>query len=155
MAAGRWKLYNAAKLAIADGTLDLDDTADWKVALFVSTSNANDLTQETFGDLTNEHAAANGYAPGGVAVAGQTWTQTDGVATFDSEDAEWMAAGGELRARFAVYYKDATVNGVVKPLLCVSLLNTAPADVVSSDGNPLIVAMHASGIFSLTGAMVD
>lgn len=155
MAVGRWKLYHAAKLAIADGTFDLDDAADWKVALFLSTSNANDLTLETFGDLTNEHAAANGYTAGGVAVAGQTWTQVDGVATFDSDDAEWMASGGEIRARFAVYYKDATVNGVVKPLLCVSLLNTAPADEVSSDGNPFIVAMHTSGIFSLAGAMVD
>ncbi len=156
MAAGRWKLYEAAKQFLADGTHDLDDATNWKVALFLSVSNANTLAGlSVFGDLTNEHAAANGYSAGGVAVAGQTWVNAGGVMTFDSDDAAWVAAGGSLTARYAVYYRDATVNGVVKPLLAVCLLDTAPADVTATDTNPFTVQMHASGIFSMAGAISD
>lgn len=155
MAAGRWKLYHLAKQYIGDETHDLSAQTDWKVALFGSASNCNTLTHGVFGDLTGELPTANGYTAGGVPVAGQTWESDADVMTFDSDDAEWLAAGGSIAARYAVYYRDATVNGVVKPLLCVCLLDTAPADVVATDGNPLIVQMHASGLFSLAGAIVD
>jgi hypothetical protein len=54
-------------------------------------------------------------------------------------------------ARYAVIYVDATVNSIVKPLLCVSLLDTAPANVTATNGNTLTVAINASGVFTLTG----
>lgn len=156
MAAGKWKLYESAKKYLADGTFDLDDGTNWKVALFLSTSNANTLggTNDVFGDLTSEHAAANGYTAGGQAIT-PTWTQAGGTATFDSDNPVWTAAGGSITARFAVIYKDATVNGIVKPLLGVCLLDTTPADVTATDGNTLTITMNASGIFTLSGAAVD
>jgi hypothetical protein len=157
MAAGKWKAYNLTKKRIGDGTFDLEDTADWKCALFLSTSNANTLSVGTavYGDLTNEHANASGYTTGGVAVTGVTWIESGGVVTFDCDNVAFNASGGDIAGRFGVLYKDATVNGVVKPLLCVSLLNTAPADVTALDGNPLNINMHASGVLALSGAAVD
>lgn len=157
MAAGKWKLYDLAKKYLADGTLDLDLTTNWKLALFLSTSNANTLSVGTgvYGDLTNEHANANGYTTGGATLAGITWTNSSGTITFDCADPVFTASGGSITARFAVIYKDATVNTIVKPLLCVSLLDTTPADVTATTGNTLTIAMNGSGIFTLSGATTD
>jgi hypothetical protein len=156
-AAGKWKLYDRAKLYLADGTHDLDDTSNWKCALFLSTSNANTLSVGTavYGDLTNEHANANGYTTGGVAVGSETWTNSSGTITFDCADAAWTASGGSITARFAVIYRNATVNSIVKPLLCVCLLDTTPADVTATTGNTFTVQMNASGLFTLSGATSD
>jgi hypothetical protein len=153
MAAGKWKLYEAAKLYLADGTFDLDDNTNWKCALFLSSSNCDTLggTNDVYGDLTNEHANANGYTTGGAAFT-PTWTQSGGTATFDGSDPVWTASGGSIVARFAVIYKNATVNSIVKPLLCVCLLDTAPADVTATTGNTLTITMNASGLWTLSGA---
>lgn len=157
MAAGKWKVYDFAKFYIGDGTTDLDLTTNWKLALFLSTSNANTLSVGTgiYGDLTNEHSNANGYTTGGAAITGVTWTRSGGTITFDLDDVVFTASGGSITARFGVIYKDATVNSIVKPLLCVCLLDTAPADVTATDGNTLTIQMNASGIFTLSGATSD
>ena len=153
MAAGKWKLYESAKEYLADGTFDLDDTTNWKMALFLSTSNADTLSAgDIFSELTNEHANGNGYTTGGEAITGVTWAQSGGTATFDCDNVVWTAATGDIVARFAVIYKDATVNTIVKPILCVSLLDTTPANVTATDGNTLTVAINASGVFTLSGA---
>jgi hypothetical protein len=155
MAAGKWKVYDTAKQYLLNGTHDLDNAADWKVALFLSTSNANTLTlgTPTYGNLTNEHANGNGYTTGGAAVTGHSLTVSGGTTTFDVGDVAWTAASGSIVARFAVLYRDATVNGVVKPLLAVCLLDTAPADVTATDGSTLTVAN--AGVFTMAGAAVD
>lgn len=153
-AAGKWKMYEKAKRYLANGTHDLDNAAlGYTMALFLSTSNANDLSVGTgvYGDLTNEHANANGYTTGGIALTGEVYTEAAGVATFDCDNVVWTAAGGSITARFAVIYVNATVNGIVKPLLCVSLLDTAPADVTATDGNTFTVAINASGVLTVSG----
>jgi hypothetical protein len=157
MAAGKWKVYDFAKKYLADGTHDLDDTTNWKIALFLSTSNANTLSVGTgvYGDLTNEHANANGYTTGGLALTAETWTRSSSTITFDAADPVWTASGGSIVARFGVVYRNATVNTIVKPLLAVCLLDTTPADVTATDGNTLTVVMNASGLFTLTGATTD
>ena len=157
MAAGKWKVYELSKKYLADGTFDLDDTTNWKMALFLSTSNAETLSVGTnvYGDLTNEHANANGYTTGGVALTGVTWSRSGGTITFDVDNAVWTASGGSIVARFAVIYKNATVNSIVKPLLCVCLLDTTPANVTATTGNTLTISINASGVFTLSGADVD
>lgn len=154
-AAGRWKLYDLAKKRIGDGTFDLD-TNTFKVALFLSTSNANTLanTISVLGDITNQHANANGYTTGGVTVAA-TWVQSGGTTTFDTADAAWTAAGGPITARYAVLYGSGTLNGLVNPVLAVCLLDTAPADATAADGNPFTVQMNPSGLLALSGAATD
>lgn len=154
MAAGKWKLYEYAKEYIGDGTHDLDDTTNWKMALFLSTSNCDTLSVGTgvYGDLTNEHANGNGYTTGGIALTGITWTHSGGTVTFDCNNPVWNASGGDIVARFAVIYRDATVNSIVKPLLCVCLLDTTPANVTAINGNTLTITINASGVFTLSGA---
>lgn len=153
MAAGAWKMYDQAKEYLSDGTHDLDDTTNWNMALFLSASNAETLggTNDVYGDLTSEHANANGYTTGGNTLTSIVWTQTSGTATFDCDNSVWTASGGSITARFAVIYRNATVNSIVKPLLCVSLLDTTPADVTATDGNTFTVQINASGVFTLSG----
>lgn len=157
MAAGKFKVYDFAKKYIGDGTIDLDDTTNWKGALFLSAGNANTLSVGTgvYGDLTSEHANANGYTTGGIALSGIVWTRSGATLTFDLSDYVYTASGGSIVARFAVIYKNATVNSIVKPLLCVSLLDVTPANVTATDGNTLTIQINASGAFTLSGADVD
>lgn len=156
-AAGKWKVYDFAKKYLADGTFDLDDTTNWKIALFLSTSNANTLSVGTgvYGDLTNECATAFGYTQGGFTLSNVTWTASGATLTFKSGNGTWTASGGSLIQRYAVIYKNATVNGIIKPILCVCLLDTTPANVTVTSGNILSIAINASGIFTLTGGDVD
>ncbi len=156
-AAGKFKFYEFAKKYILDGTLDMDDTTNWKVALYLSTSNANTLSVGTgiLADLTNEHANANGYLTGGLAITGVTLTKTGGTEAWDITDPVWTASGGSIVARFLVIYKNATVNSIVKPILCVCLMDTAPADITATTGNTLTAQINASGVFDLSGAAVD
>jgi hypothetical protein len=157
MAAGKWKLYDLTKYRVGNLTLDLSATTNFNLALFASTSNCNTLSVGTnlYGDLTNELTTANGYTAGGVALTGVTWTNAAGVETWTTSSPVFTAAGGSIAARFAVIYKNATVNAIVKPLVCVCLLDTTPADVTATSGNTLTISMSGSGIFVLSGATVD
>lgn len=144
-ACGPWVIYNNAKARLADGTMDLDSHS-FKVALFQSTSNCGDATlvSALYGSLTNQVASANGYVTGGVAVPA-TWTQAAATMTFDTANAGWTASGGSIVARYAVMYDDTATN---KDLLCYCLLDSAPADVVVSDGNTLTI--NIVNVFTLT-----
>jgi len=157
-AAGKWKLYEAANLHLADGTFDMDNASlGLTMALFLSTSNANTLSVGTgvYGDLTNEHANANGYTTGGIALTGESWTKSGSVSTFTCTSPVWTASGGSIVARFAVIYCNATVNSIVKPLLCVCLLDTAPADVTATTGNTFTVTIPGGGVFTQTSGTSD
>lgn len=155
MSAGKWKAYDFFKLNLANGLIDLDSHA-FKVALFLSTSNANTLSVGTglLADLTNQHANNNGYTTGGVALAGVTWTRSGSTVTFDCDNLApaWTASGGPITARFAVIYDDTAAGD---PLVAVCLLDTTPADVTATDGNPLNITINASGILALSGATAD
>jgi hypothetical protein len=152
MAAGTWIMYNQAKEWIGDGTIDLDGH-EFKMALFLSTSNCATLTHDEYGDLDNEHANGNGYTTGGAACTGtisaaNQWLRTDGTVKFDCDDVVWTASGGSITARYAVIYDD---THATKALLCYCLLDSAPADVTATTGNTLTVTIHADGVFTLSG----
>lgn len=152
MAVGKWKVYEQAKKWLADGTFDLDDTTNWKMGVFLAASNCNDLTLASpiFGNITNPSinlvAAQVAITP--------SWTQSSGTATFDTDNAVFTASGGSSVIRYAMIYKDATVNTIVKPCLCVCLLDTTPGDITVTDGNTLTVGTP-SGVLTLSGAASD
>ncbi len=157
-AAGKWKLYEAANLRLADGTFDMDNAAlGLTMALFLSTSNCNTLSVGTgvYGDLTNEVASAFGYTTGGQALTGETWTKSSSVTSFGCTAPVWTASGGSITARFAVIYCNATVNSIVKPLLCVCLLDTAPADVTATTGNTFTITPSGGVVFTQTAGTSD
>jgi hypothetical protein len=151
MPAGKFKLYHSAKEFLGDGTIDLD-SHEFKVALFTSASNANTLSLEQFSELTNEIAAVNGYTAGGQVLTNVTWNRVSGTVFFDFDDPVWTADSGPLTARFAVVYNNTNVD---KQLLCVILLDTAPADVSVADGQAFRIILHPSGAFSVSGASTD
>lgn len=140
MAAGAWTFTSAARTSLLNGTFDIDSDS-WKCALFLSTSNIG-AASTTYAGLTNQHANANGYTTGGIAVT-LTLTGTTSVMVDVSTDPVWTASGGSITARFAVIYE---VGGNV---LCYCLLSSPAADVTATDGNNLTVAMNASGVLTL------
>lgn len=139
-AAGAWVFTNIGRTRLLDGDFDID-TDTFKMALFLSTSNIG-AASTTYAGLTNEHANANGYTTGGIAVVLQL-SGTTTVKVDVQTDPVWTANGGSIVARFAVIYE---VGGNV---LCYCLLDSTPADVTVTDGNTLTVAAHASGVFDL------
>lgn len=146
MAAGPWTVYNEFKATLGLNKLNLN-TDSMKVALFISTSNAGNaaLVGAQYATLTNEVAAANGYATGGVSVAPGTYSQAAGTATFDTADASWTASGGSITARFAVVYDFTATN---KDLIAYCLLDSTPADVTVTTGNTLTIQI--ANVFTLT-----
>ena len=140
-AAGAWTFTNEGRTKLLDGTFDIDSDT-WKMALFLSTSNIG-ATSTTYAGLTNEHANANGYTTGGIAIT-LTLSGTTTVKVDIQTDPVWTASGGSITARFAVIYE---VGGNV---LCYCLLDSTPADVTVTDGNKLTVAANASGVFTLS-----
>jgi hypothetical protein len=155
MPAGKFKLYELGKKHLSDGTFDLDSNT-FKITLHGSGSNANTLaTSSIFSDITSELTTANGYTAGGITLTSVTWTNSGGVLTFTSAAVTWTASGSGITARFAVIRASGTLNGLVDPILCVSLLDTTPADVTATAGNTFTITPNASGIFTLSGAAVD
>lgn len=140
MAAGAWTFPDGARTRLLNGTFDID-TDSFKCALFLSTSNLGTATT-TYAGVTNEHAAANGYATGGIAVT-LTLAGTTTVTVDIQTDPVWTAAGGSITARFAAIYE------VAGDVLCYCLLDSTPADVTATTGNTLTVAANASGVFTL------
>jgi len=140
VAAGTWTFPDGARTRLLNGTFDLD-TDSFKIALDLSTSNIGAATT-THAGVTNQHANANGYTTGGIAVT-LTLAGTTTVTVDISVDPVWTAAGGSITARFAELYE------VAGDVLCYGLLDAAPADVTATDGNTLTVAANASGVFTL------
>jgi hypothetical protein len=138
-AAGAWTFTNSARTKMLNGQFDFDSDT-WKMALFLSTSNLG-AASTTYAGVTNEHANANGYTTGGVAITFSLSGTT--TVTADSTDATWTASGGSIVARFAAIYE---VGGDV---VCFCLLDDTPADVTVTTGNQLTVAIHANGVFQL------
>ena len=146
MAADNWKRYNKFPEYMGDGTIDLD-TDTFNVALFLSTSDCVTLTETTY-PSTNEHANGNGYATKGSPLASVTWTESSGTLTFDSANEVFTASGGSIVCRFAQIFSDTAASD---ELVAYSLLDNAPADVTATDTNTLTIAMHGSGIFTISG----
>ena len=148
MAAGTWVVHDKAKEYEGDGTIDYDaDT--FKMALYLSTSNVATTSVDALASATNQVATAFGYTAGGVTVAA-TWVESAGTVTFDVADAVWNASGGDITARFAVIYDDTVAAPVAKPIIAHCLLDTTPADVTATDGNPLTIQIAATGVFTKT-----
>jgi hypothetical protein len=148
-AAGKWKLYAKAKLAIANGEVDLDTHA-FKINLYLSTSNVDTLTaHDALADLTNQVATAFGYTQDTKAVTITTADSGGTITVDETTNPVWTAAGGSITARFAVIYDDTHAGDMP---VCVCLLDTAPADVTATDGNTFTITQNASGIFTMSGA---
>ena len=149
MAAGKWKKYAKAALAIANGDVDLNGHS-FKVNLYLSTSNCDTLTaHDALADLTNQHATANGYTQDTKAITITTADASGTITIDETTNPVWTASGGSITARFAVIYDDTHADKIP---VCVCLLDTTPADVTATDGNTFTITMNASGVLTFSGA---
>lgn len=140
MPAGAWRTYDRFQGDVGSKVHDFgSDTI--KIALFLSTSNCDDDTLDRYAELTDEHANANGYTTGGVAVT-VTWSEASGVGTLTFDDAVWAPAGGNIVARFAVMYNDTHAD---KPLIARALLDATPADLTAIPGQLFKVGVGIPG----------
>lgn len=140
MAAGPWLFTNTTRTKFLTSQFDLD-TDTWKCAILLSTSNIG-AGSTTHAGVTNEHANANGYTTGGIAVV-FALSGTTTVTVDLSVDPVWTASGGSITGRFGEIYE------VAGDVMTYCLLDSTPADVTATDGNTLTIAAHASGIFTL------
>ena len=91
----------------------------------------------------------NGYTQGGEALASKTITLTDSPsqAVFDAANVTWSALTATFR--YGILYIDATIDGIVKPLVAYILFDTTPANIVVS-GVDWTVQWSPSGILKLS-----
>lgn len=138
-AAGAWVFTDAARTDLLSAVANFE-TASFKMALFLSTSNLG--AGSTTYPATDEHAEANGYLTGGIAVA-LSLTGTTTVKVDIDTDPVWTANGGSIVAKYAAIYE------VAGNIVCYCQLESGGADVTVTTGNTLTVAAHASGVFDL------
>jgi hypothetical protein len=74
-------------------------------------------------------ATGSGYTTGGATLANPVVTAT----TIDYDDVVWTSLTKTFR--YAVCYKSGSGGGLTNPLLFYILLDTTPADIVSSGSN--------------------
>lgn len=150
-AATAWTMHDKAKEYIGDGTIDLDGDT-FKLVLYLSTSDIATTSVNAYAAATNEVATNFGYTQAGVTLTSPTWTESSGTVTFDATDMTdaWTASGGSIVCRFAAIYDDTVAAPVAKPILCHTLLDSAPADITVTDGNTLSITFPAGGIFAVT-----
>ena len=142
MAVGAWVLTDATRTSLLNGTFAIG-TDTFKMALHLSTGTQPGAGTTTWAGLaTSEHANANGYTAGGETVV-LTLSGTTTVTVDIQTDPVWTASGGSIVARWAVIYE---VGGNV---VCYCLLDDTPADVTRTAGQPLTIAAHASGLFTV------
>jgi hypothetical protein len=141
MAADAWVFHDEYKEFMGDSTIDMDGDV-FEMRLYLSTSN---IATTSVGDATTatNEVSGSGYAAD---VLATTWTESAGTVTWDSDDGAFTASGGSITARFAAIIDTTTTPDQV---VCHSLLDNAPADVVVTDGNTLTVEINASGINTL------
>lgn len=147
--------YNRATKYIGDGTYEAGSpqvsiaSQPFYVALLTS-SYTFSAAHNVYADLTNELSTGGGYTAGGGALASITFVQATAVTNFDAADFVWTASAGGIPAfRGAAIYVNATVNSIVKPLLC--FIDNNGSDVpATSAGNTLTFTLNATGLFQVT-----
>ncbi|KKM85934.1 hypothetical protein LCGC14_1283990 [marine sediment metagenome] len=155
MASDAMVAYDNFKGYMGDGTIDMDGDA-FRSGLYLSASNAGTRGVGTglLADLTSEHANANGYLTGGIAIVSPTYTEpVAGTWMFDFADfaPAWSASGGSIVARWGVYWDD-TPTAPADPLIGFVLMDDTPADITVTTGNDLNWTLNASGVYRLSGA---
>jgi len=116
-----WKL-------LLTGAVDLD-TDTLKVALVTSSYTPSTAHDEWADVSANEVATGNGYTTGGATLASPVATNSN----IDYADVTWTSLTKTFR--YAVCYKSGSGGGLTNPLLFYILLDSTPADIVSTGSN--------------------
>jgi hypothetical protein len=145
MGAGPWLVYNTAKQELMSAKINL--AADqFYYSLFLSASNASDLTLINYSQVTAEVADGFGYTTGGQKLQNVTWDVGDSPDEwrFSADTATWNASGGDIVGIQYVVLRSFT-SGLL--LAVASVDEVGPINV--PNGNPFVIAPGAEGIFEL------
>lgn len=139
--------YDHAWKLITTRGVDLD-TATLKLALVTSSyipSTSHTIwdpgTNNSADPSHNEVSSGNGYTTGGVTLANPVVTNSN----IDYNDPTWTALTKTFR--YAICYVSGTYDSLVDPLLFYILLDTTPADIVSSGSNYTIQINSTDKLF--------
>jgi len=130
---GLWKL-------LLTGGIDLD-TDTIKVALVTSGYTPSTAHDEWADVSANEVSNGSGYTTGGKTLTTPTATNS----TVDYDDVTWTSLTKTFR--YAVIYKSGSGGGLTNPLIAYILLDTTPADIVSSGSNYTIQWHSTNKVF--------
>lgn len=150
MAAGTFMLTNhAAKIFMGGGDWT---TTTVKVKLFTNTTDNISESTTTLAGITNTEVTGGSYAAATVGTPVLT-SVTDGFKA-SSANVTWTASGSSIGAwRYAVFYFNATVEGVVDPVIGYFLGDSTPADVpATTDTNTLTLTVPTDGWFDMKHA---
>jgi hypothetical protein len=152
MAASAWAVHDKAKLYVGNKVIDFDlDT--FYMILGLDGGNMHAVTTDPYLSVTSEVATNFGYNQGihiDNLITNNSWADSGSTVTFDHDDVVWTADQGDITARYAAVVDDSVgPTPVDKPVICSSLLDTAPADVTATDGNTFTVQINVSGVFTL------
>lgn len=142
---GVWKVYNAAKKYLLDGTIDLADD-QFRISLYTSASNAATLTLSAIGAVTNEVTEGLGYSSSGKPLQGVTWTQGASAAQMRFNAAPTRFPGPIVNIKYAVIWK-VGASAANRKVLCYFQISATQFSVLP--GSNLIVQPSAIGIFVL------
>ncbi len=120
--------YDKLWRLLATGGVDLD-TDTLKLALVTSSYTPSTAHDEWADVSANEVSTGSGYTTGGKALASPVVTDHN----IDYDDVTWTALTKTFR--YAVCYKSGSGGGLTNPLLFYILLDSTPADIVSSGSN--------------------
>jgi len=82
-----------------------------KVGLVTSTAAPTQGSVAAWGTFSPNEVSGTGYTPGGNALAGTSWNEAGGTATFDANDLTFSYnAAGPTNARYAIIYNDSDVT---------------------------------------------
>ena len=128
-----WKL-------LLTGAVDLT-TDTLKVALVTSSYTPSTAHDEWADVSANEVATGNGYTTGGATLASPVATNSN----IDYADVTWTSLTKTFR--YAVCYKSGSGGGLTNPVLFYILLDSTPADIVSSGSNYTIQWNNTDKVF--------
>lgn len=120
--------YDKLWRLMATGGVDLD-TDTLKLALVTSSYTPSTAHDEWADVSANEVSTGSGYTTGGKTLANPIATNDN----IDYDDVTWTALTKTFR--YAVCYKSGSGGGLTNPLLFYILLDSTPADIVSSGSN--------------------
>ena len=144
MAAGDVTVFDEAKLALLDGTHDLD-TDTLKCAIITNGTVPTTADASPRLGLYTEVATSTTYLAGGTALT-ISLTEASGTVTFDpTTNPSWAAdAGGGANAYYGLIYNDDEVGAPDAAIAFVDL--AGPFDMTAGD---LTINWNGSGVFTL------
>lgn len=127
-----------------DGSSVVDGAVTW---LDVGTGVPTEAAEATtWADVSGSEITGTGYVAGGQALSSVAMTADALEAKMTAADSLWSSA--TFTARYAAVYFDATLNGIVKPILTLLLLDDTPADVAPT-GVDFSILWGTNGVFRL------